>query len=495
LIKKVIDQSAPIDSIPIWFKGSLLNFTENLLRRNDDGIALIGAGETCPNTFVTFKDLRLRVGQLAVALRNMGVMPGDRVAGFVPNCPDAAIFMLATAAVGAVWSSASPDFGPSGVLDRFAQIQPKVLVSVESVIYNGKTHDNLKKLSEISKNLKSVEKIVLIPFVSTPSKSDLKSIPKCVLQSEFVDRIPLQEPKYEQLPFNHPLAVLYSSGTTGVPKCIVHSTGGTLIQHLKEHIIHGSMNSSDVFFYYSTTGWMMWNWLLSGLATGATLVMYDGNPSFPNVGRLWQLAQELKVTIFGTSAKYIWNLEQAGYRPSENVNLDSLHSIYSTGSELKPQSFEYIYNHIKKDVLVGSITGGTDILSLFAGHNSALAVYLGEIQCRCLGMSIEAWDDSGKSVLDTPGDLVCTKPFPCMPIYFYNDPDGLKYKNAYFSQMKGVWYHGDYMMINSKTGGVKMLGRSDGTLNPAGVRFGSAELYNICINLLNNSDCIPNYPR
>jgi acetoacetyl-CoA synthetase len=453
---KVIDESIPINKLPKWFKGARLNYAENLLRRTDDHTAIIGLGETLSDRKISFKELSLKVGQVSEALRRAGVKVGDRVAGLVPNCPDAAIFMLASACIGAVWSSASPDFGPTGILDRFSQIEPKILVSVEAVMYNGKVHDNLKKLAEVAKSLTTVEKVIVMPFIGTPI--DISFVEKSVLLGDFLKGVEEQYPVYEQLPFDHPLAILFSSGTTGVPKCIVHSQGGTLIQHLKEHIIHGSMGPKDVFFYYSTTGWMMWNWLLSGLATGATVILYDGNPVRPEVNRLWKMVEEYKVTIFGTSAKYLQNLEEVGYHPN-SVDLSSLHSIYSTGSELKPKSFEFIYKHIKKDLLVGSITGGTDIISLFAGHCSSLPVHKGEIQCRSLGMAIEAWDESGKSVLDAPGDLVCTKPFPCMPIYFYNDKDGKKYQSAYFTQMKGVWYHGDYMQINSKTGGVTMLGR------------------------------------
>ena len=352
------------------------------------------------------------------------------------------------------------------MLDRFSQITPRILITVESVKYNGKVHDNLAKAVEVANGLDSLECLVFISHLSNPTgyaSVQLNSKSKtCSSLEEFVSKVPEQDPVFQQVSFDHPLVILYSSGTTGIPKCIVHSQGGTLIQHMKEHMIHGSMNENDVYFYYSTTGWMMWNWLISGLVTGATIVCYDGNPFKPSPKRLWSLVQEYKISIFGASAKYIQSLEEMNFHPGKEVDLGSMHSLYSTGSALKPHSFDFIYNSIKKDVLVGSITGGTDIVSLFAGHNSSLPVYRGEIQCRCLGMAVEAWDDHGKSVLDEPGDLVCTKPFPVMPVGFWNDNDGSRYQSAYFNQVPGVWYHGDFMSINSKTGGVVMQGRRFG---------------------------------
>ncbi|KAJ3152306.1 hypothetical protein HDU89_001526 [Geranomyces variabilis] len=475
--ERVMEQGVPMDKIPKWFPGARLNFAENLMVRNDDHVALIGAGEGEETTRVTYAELHEQVRACAASLRALGVKTGDRVAGYLPNCPETIIIFLAAVSLGAIWSSTSPDFGTTGVLERFSQIKPKVLFSVNAVVYNGKAHDHLEKLKEVVDGLDCLEKVVILPFVKR--EFDAASINHGITYEEFLthdDKSPL---KYEQLPFDHPLAILFSSGTTGKPKCIVHSTGGVLIQHLKEHVIHGDMTEKDVFFYYTTTGWMMWNWLVSGLVAGATVVCYDGSPFKPTPSRLWDLVDELNVSVFGTSAKYIQSLQEARVVPIQTHKLTNLRIIYSTGSPLKPESFDYVYNKVKKDVLLGSITGGTDIVSLFAGHNTALPVYRGEIQCRCLGMAIEAWDDAGKDVADQSGDLTCTKPFPVMPVYFWDDPKNEKYHGAYFARFPGVWYHGDFVLINSKTGGVTMLGRSDGTLNPSGVRFGSAELYNI----------------
>ncbi|KND03687.1 acetoacetate-CoA ligase [Spizellomyces punctatus DAOM BR117] len=474
---EVVERDVSMDNIPKWFKGARLNFAENLLARRDDHIALIGAGEGHLYVQYTYKQTYERVRACAAALRRHGVRAGDRIAGYLPNCPETVIVFLAVTSLGAIWSSTSPDFGVTGVLERFSQVKPKILFSVNAVMYNGKAHDHLGKLREVAEGLESLEKVIIIPFVEQPF--DATMIPKGETYKDFLITDDGRDIIFEQLPFYHPLVILYSSGTTGKPKCIVHSAGGILIQHLKEHVIHGDLSEDDVFFYYTTTGWMMWNWLVSGLVAGATLVLYDGSPFKPTPARLLDLIDELKITVFGTSAKYIQSLQEAKVTPIKSHNLSTLRTIYSTGSPLKPESFDYVYTQIKEDVLLGSITGGTDIVSLFAGHNAALPVYRGEIQCRGLGMSVEAWDDAGKPVYDEPGDLICTKPFPVMPVYFWNDPENEKYRAAYFSRFEGVWYHGDFVLINSKTGGFHMLGRSDGTLNPGGVRFGSAELYNI----------------
>ncbi|KAI9197150.1 uncharacterized protein BJ171DRAFT_241045 [Polychytrium aggregatum] len=485
---QVLEPGVRMDRIPKWFLDARLNYAENILAYKDDHVAIIGAGEGDTIEKITYAELHERVRVLAGALRAHGVRPGDRIAGYVPNSPQTVICMLAATSLGAIWSSASPDFGVTGILDRFSQIQPKIIFSINAVLYNGKTHDHLEKLKAVVDGLDSLEKVVVFPFVDQPF--DLSGIPKSSSLAEFLSTSDNGPLVFEQLPFDHPLFILYSSGTTGKPKCIVHGAGGVLIQHKKEHIIHGSMGRNDIMLYYTTTGWMMWNWLVGGLLAGSTIVCYDGSPFKPSTDRLWRLSEQLGVTIFGTSAKYIQGLEEAGFKPREHFGLSTLRTIYTTGSPLKPESYDFIYRHIKEDVLVGSITGGTDIVSLFAGHNAAGPVYRGEIQCRCLGMAIEAWSESGKPVLDETGDLVCTKPFPVMPVGFWNDPNHEKYRGAYFDVFEGVWHHGDFVYINSKTGGVIMLGRSDGTLKPAGVRFGSAELYNIVESFPQVSDSL-----
>ncbi|KAJ3015842.1 hypothetical protein HKX48_004346 [Thoreauomyces humboldtii] len=474
---RVIEQGVSMDKIPKWFPGARLNFAENLMVRKDDHLALIGAGEADVYQRVTYAQLHESVRACAAALKKVGVKSGDRIAGYLPNCPDTIIIFLAVSSIGAIWSSTSPDFGTTGVLERFTQIRPKILFSVNAVMYNGRAHDHLEKLSEVVGGLDCLEKVVILPFVHQPF--DAKSIPHGETYDVFLSNDDKRELAFEQLPFEHPLVILFSSGTTGKPKCIVHSAGGVLLQHVKEHVLHGDMTEKDVYLYYTTTGWMMWNWLVSGLVAGSTVVTYDGSPFKPTPSRLWDLVDELEISVFGTSAKYIQSLQEARVSPIKTHKLSKLRILYSTGSPLKPESFDYVYRHIKKDILLGSITGGTDIVSLFAGHNAALPVYRGEIQCRCLGMSIEAWDDAGKPVMNQSGDLTCTKPFPVMPVYFWNDEGNAKYHGAYFDRFPGVWYHGDFVLFNSTTGGVTMLGRSDGTLNPSGVRFGSAELYNI----------------
>ncbi|ORZ01228.1 acetoacetate-CoA ligase [Syncephalastrum racemosum] len=480
--ERVLDTSKRLDEIPKWFMDARLNFAENLLWcRSTEKIALVATGEGHPRRKITYAELYDTVNRLATAMRACGIQKGDRVAAYIPNCAEAIVAMLAATSIGAIWSSTSPDFGTTGVLDRFTQIKPKILFSVNAVIYNGKKLDHTAKLEQVVEGLPSLERVVVVPFVSDMPNG--RPIRNSVIWDDFLDSAKHQVPKdiiFEQLPFDHPGFIMFSSGTTGLPKCIVHSGAGLLLQLKKEHIIHDGLTPDDVFFYYTTTGWMMWNWLIAGLSVGSTLVLWDGSPFKPAPISLWELVDELGITHFGTSAKYIQSLQDANVYPKDLCKLDTLKAIYSTGSPLKPESFDFCYEHIKDDIMLGSITGGTDICSLFAGANAALPVHRGEIQCICLGMKIEAWAEQDKPVYAESGDLVCTAPFPCMPVYMYaDDEQRTKYRNAYFSVYDNVWYHGDFVWINPNTGGVVMLGRSDGTLNPSGVRFGSAEIYNV----------------
>ncbi|HVJ63270.1 MAG TPA: acetoacetate--CoA ligase [Tahibacter sp.] len=456
-----------------WFPGIRLNFAQNLLRFKDDRAAILFRNEWGHAREISYAELHQHVGRLAHALRELGLRPGDRVAGFLPNMPETVIAMLAATSLGAVWSSCSPDFGINGVVDRFGQIEPKVLFTTDAYPYGGKTHDCLAKIRGVIAQLPSVEKLVVIPYSGAALALD--DIPNAVAWPDFVgteDRA-LQ---FELTPFDHPLYIMYSSGTTGVPKCIVHGAGGTLIQHLKEHVLHADVKREDKIFYYTTCGWMMWNWLVSSLAVGAGVVLYDGSPSHPDGNALWDLADELGITVFGTSAKWISAIEKAGVRPRETHKLLALKTILSTGSPLAPESYDYVYRDVKERVMLSSISGGTDIISCFALGSPLLPVYHGELQCRGLGMKVEILDDDGKPVREETGELACLAPFPSMPIYFWNDPDGSKYHNAYFARHPNVWCHGDYAMLTEHEG-VIIYGRSDATLNPGGVRIGTAEIY------------------
>ena len=386
--------------------------------------------------------------------------------------------MLGAAAVGAVWSSCSPDFGVRGVLDRFGQIEPRVLVVAAAYRYNGRTHDCMARVRELLPQLPTVEQVVVVPHADpdvAPNIDPASSGRPAMTWADWID-LDAGLLEFEQLPFDHPLYILYSSGTTGVPKCIVHGAGGTLLQHLKELLLHTDLRRDDRFFYFTTCGWMMWNWLVSGLAVGSTLVLYDGSPFHPDGNRLWDLADELDIAVFGTSAKWIAACDKAGVKPRETHRLDRLRAILSTGSPLLPESFEYVYRDVKQDVQLSSISGGTDIVSCFALGNPLLPVRLGELQCRGLGMQVEIRNDDGEVVVDQTGELTCSKPFPCMPVAFWNDPDGARYKAAYFETFPGVWSHGDYARLTPH-GGVVIYGRSDATLNPGGVRIGTAEIY------------------
>ena len=457
-----------------WFSGARLNFAENLLRYRDDQFALIFKGEDQPSVKITYAELYDQVARLARSLRDAGVQPGDRVVGFMPNMPQTIMAMLAATSLGAAWSSCSPDFGIKGVLDRFGQIKPKVLFTANGYFFKGKKIDSLGRIADIIKQLPSIEKLVVVPYTDTDP--DLSNIPNAVLYDVFKSDQSDLEIEFEQLPFDHPLYIMYSSGTTGLPKCMVQSAGGILIHHLKELMLHTDLNRDDTIFYFTTCGWMMWNWLTSALALGATLVLFDGNPFFPHPGSLWELAQDEKISIFGTSAGYVAALQSAGVKPGKEYDLSALRTLLSTGSPLSIENFEFIYDDIKTDLQLASISGGTDLNGCFALGNPMGSVYAGELQCRGLAMKVEAYDAQAQPIVGEQGELVCTAPFPSMPIYFWDDTDGQKYHSAYFDVYPDIWRHGDYIMVTER-GGVVMYGRSDATLNPGGVRIGTAEIY------------------
>ncbi|MBL7203231.1 MAG: acetoacetate--CoA ligase [Desulfobacteraceae bacterium] len=459
-----------------WFPGARLNFAENLLRYRDDQVALIFKGESQDSIRMTYAELYDEVAHVAKSLKETGVQAGDRVAGFMPNMPETIIAMLAATSLGATWSSCSPDFGIKGVLDRFGQIKPKVLFTANGYFFKGKSFDSLARVSDILKEIPSIEKVVVIPY--TGKNPDLSPLPNAVDYRQFKSTDSPSEIEFEQLPADHPLYIMFTSGTTGLPKCMVQSAGGILVHHMKELMLHADLKREDTIFYFTTCGWMMWNWLTSSLSVGATLVLFDGNPFYPNPGALWKMAQDEKITIFGTSAGYIAALQNAGVKPGKEYDLTPLKAVMSTGSPLSVEGFEYIYSEVKEDLQLASISGGSDINGCFAGGNPMGPVYAGELQCRDLAMKVEAFDENGKPVINQQGELVCTAPSPSMPIYFWDDPKGEKYHAAYFDVYPNIWRHGDFIEINDH-GGVVIYGRSDATLNPGGVRIGTAEIYRL----------------
>ena len=452
-----------------WFEGATLNFAENLLKHKDDSLAIEYFCEDKIKGKITYRELHEQVRVCYLHLKSLGVKKGDRVAGYLPNIPQTIIAMLATSALGAVWSSCSPDFGIRGVLDRFEQINPKVLFVADGYFYKGKKIDLTSNFLEIKSSLSSLKETICINIVNTKKN----------IQVSYWDDIPKNEGKinFEPVTFSHPLYIMYSSGTTGKPKSIVHSVGGTLIQHLKELVLHCDLKKEDKIFYFTTCGWMMWNWLVSSLSVGATVVLYDGNPFYPNENSLLKLMDSIEVSIFGTSAKYISHIEQNNILPNQ-FNFKKLRMILSTGSPLVNENYDFIYSHWKEDVQLCSISGGTDIISCFALGNPLKPIIKGRLQSIGLGMNVKSFDENGKSLIGKKGELVCLDPFPSMPIYFYKDTDNDKYKNAYFDTYPNIWKHGDYVSIY-EDGSVEIFGRSDTTLNPGGVRIGTAEIYRV----------------
>ena len=457
-----------------WYPDARLNFAENLLRRRDGGEAMVFQGEDKVTRRLSFNDVYDQVSLYAQMLKGMGVGVGDRVAGYLPNMPETVIAMLATSSLGAVWSSCSPDFGEQGVLDRFGQIEPKVLFCTDGYWYNGKRHDVRAKTNAIAQQIPSLATCVLLPYGD--QDADTGPLQNAVTIGDATKHLQPTEIDFQQLPFAHPLYIMFSSGTTGAPKCIVHSQGGTLLKHASEQPIHCDIRDGDRVFFFTTCGWMMWNWLVTNIAWGATLMLYDGSPFFPSGNTLFALAEREKFTFFGTSAKFIDALNKADLRPGDAHDVSSIRTFVSTGSPLAPEGFDYVYDAIKPDVHLVSFSGGTDLMGCFCGGDPTRPVWRGEIQARFLGMAVEVFDVEGHPMQGSKGELVCTKPFPSVPLGFLNDPDDARFKNAYFEMFPNVWTHGDYIMLTEHDG-IIIFGRSDATLNPGGVRIGTAEIY------------------
>ncbi|MFD8913951.1 acetoacetate--CoA ligase [Streptomyces sp. NPDC059575] len=456
-----------------WFPGATLNYAEHALRaaadRPDDA-ALLRVDETHEPRPVTWSELRRQVGSLAAHLRDLGVRPGDRVSGYLPNIPEAVVALLATAAVGAVWTSCAPDFGARSVLDRFQQVEPVVLFTVDGYRYGGKEHDRRDTVAELRRELPTLRAVVHIPLLGTDTPEG--ALDWSALTADDT------EPVFEQVPFDHPLWVLYSSGTTGLPKAIVQSQGGILVEHLKQLGLHCDLGPEDRFFWYTSTGWMMWNFLVSGLLTGTTIVLYDGSPGYPDTGAQWRVAERTRTTLYGTSAAYVMACRKAGVHPARDFDLSTVQCVATTGSPLPPDGFRWLHDEVRDDLWIASVSGGTDVCSCFAGAVPTLPVYTGELQAPSLGTDLQSWDASGKPLVDEVGELVVTNPMPSMPIRFWNDPDGSRYRESYFETYPGVWRHGDWITLTSR-GSVIIHGRSDSTLNRQGVRMGSADIYEV----------------
>ena len=459
-----------------WFGGARLNYAENLLRYRNEHTAFIFIGETQKSARITYAELHASVARLAKSLRRIGVTPGDRVAAYTPNLIETAIAMLATASIGAIWCSCATDIGAEATLERFGQVEPKVLFTADGYFYKGKTFNTLAKAAEVARSLPSLVKVIVIEYAE--EKADISGIPNSVYYDEFVANDEQPEIQFEQLPFEHPLYIMFSSGTTGRPRCLVQGAGGVLLMHLKDLVLHADLKREDTFMYITTCSWMMWNWALSSLAVGSTILLYDGSPNYPDAGAMWKLIQDERVTIFGASASYLNYFRGKGFEPGKNYDLSSLRELCQTGSTLSAEGVEYVYQAIKEDLHFHSTSGGTDINGAFAAGGPTLPVYAGELQRLSLGMKVKCYNQQGEPVLDQMGELVCEAPVPSMPLYFWDDPHGEKYKEAYFGVYPNVWRHGDYIMIHSDTGGITFFGRSDAVLKPSGVRIGTAEIYN-----------------